>query len=1417
MRSTPFSSLALVCWSLWPFVTQAFFSPTGLPTADPTYSPSISTSSPTSVPSTVPTLLPSGSPTSEPTYFPTYTKSPSISPSSVPSVAPSLASQGPTVVPSVPPSSVPSISPSQASPSLFWLTYSCTDPLSPVSVDLRFFACVNTSDSAGLSSLRRYRNYSGDSLVYPTGNISVGTLLFSTADCSGASVGASSTDYPLYCQGSNSYAYNSSSATLPLSDYYGVVAEYSGGNCSQSEATSLQLIQVSAMESCHLDSDLGTYATITSCAQSSSSSFTFQAEVFGRNDSTCSGPFSVVSQSVSSQCSPVNGSASFQQRLCTHAGPLASPPPTHAPVFAPEPSYLMSGSCSGMVSPYFVNFTFFSCVNTSTSGTNSSFRRDIGGSPMYNTNFITVYTLSYATNDCTGPFVVTSTDNTSYPAYCTGQTSNFYFVSYYLEPLTFPYFYSITYEYGQAGCSSSDLVGAQLYFPYTFQFCRYDPTYGTYLTIASCNQTSSSLIEYTLQLYRSNDTYCQGAFSTAVRNETAGCVAANSSSSGTRAFQQRVCLYQPYTPPPSPSPTAFPTFSPSSAPSGAPSLKPTFSPSFASSNASLAPSSSPSQIPTFIPSFVPSATPTTSYPSRIPSTSAPTLYPTINVSALAQAPSINVISAVATNASIILSVTIASSLGVNLYCAAFDGTYTLVSPYQVMVGVSVSVPQPSNSKSIAYTVTDLLALHAYDVYCAVQTWSGTLTPLSIVLASKMHISTSCCKEIVFVSAPSVIDPRSTDTSTRIFTFALPSAPSSSVQISPLISSAGASKISTSPASFVFTVNSTSLKGSFILSTLPSGSYSVSLVLSGNSYREYSSSVASFQILASDAPIPGPSMLSAIFTTDGGSAVVTFSRATNQGGIIAPKWPCSRIFNFTSAAACTCIWVNSSSAKMSFPALSQLPLLSPGGSVELLPDVLAANCLTGVTCLPSPAQIVQATAPASLIAPVVLFNVPSTASTCDDLTIDASPSYGNGGRDYSAVSWTFSSSSSSANVSEVLALLPNTTRLLSAPVKIPKNLLVAGTMTFTLSLRNFLGQSGAATAVVYVIAGKAIPTVSILGSYNVIMKASAALSVQTKTTPSACATSSTVIYAWTVLLGNVIVPVTSTSLNPSAFRANPYTFTTGNQYEIQVNASTLDGGYAISLMHVYIAPGQIVAIISGSSIVSVAIDRAFELDASSSYDENYPTSSLTYSWSCLIVSLLNYGSDCTSATIGRGNSSKLEIPALSLTLNVTYSFTVNILSADGRSADASVTVTPAPPGAPAAVVTVPFKARYNVKDTLTFTGTILSGVPTTAYWTISNTGPAYDLISSAYTPTFRQFSYYAPSGIAYPLVLAPYTTSAGVTYTVTLHVFITSDPQLLASASTDISISAPPTSGTIIVSPTSGEALVTEFTLSAPGW
>jgi hypothetical protein len=269
--------------------------------------------------------------------------------------------------------------------------------------------------------------------------------------------------------------------------------------------------------------------------------------------------------------------------------------------------------------------------------------------------------------------------------------------------------------------------------------------------------------------------------------------------------------------------------------------------------------------------------------------------------------------------------------------------------------------------TLSLTFTGLSALQVTAMYCYVETSIGTGSSLAEVLQTKVVATTACCKILSYVNAPIFVfgDLRKYSsksvTSTYVFTYSLSTAPSESVQVSPVLELNGVvvTTILAIPDVATFTKSSL-LNGQFILSSSStvSGSYNVSLTVTGTSAAQYTSGVSTLvQILSSSSPVPAPFMRSSRFSDSGQAVVVTFDSLTDQAGITTVSWPCSSLFIFTSASLTTCSWVNTSAVRVSFGVTSvesDIVYLSVGNSMVLIGGLLKAFCSgTATTCALNP--------------------------------------------------------------------------------------------------------------------------------------------------------------------------------------------------------------------------------------------------------------------------------------------------------------------------------------------------------------------------------------------------------------------------------------------------------------------------------
>lgn len=803
----------------------------------------------------------------------------------------------------------------------------------------------------------------------------------------------------------------------------------------------------------------------------------------------------------------------------------------------------------------------------------------------------------------------------------------------------------------------------------------------------------------------------------------------------------------------------------------------------------------------------------------------PSSFPSISLHLLAlEVPALSIQNLSTTATSIQVTVSVVSLLDGLVICGAFDPSVSISLTDLTLSATALYFKASRFNATVTYTISSLEALQTYSVYCYGQNVYGYGASLSAVVASSQRTTTGCCKQISFIQAPTFIDPRSTVTSSRIFSYALSALPFNDTSVVYSVamndsSVANASAITLYPSSAQFHDASSSLSSSFFFSA-PSGVYVISLNVWGASAFEFSSVSTTVRVLSSNDPLPAPDFNSVIFADSGAYAIASFGAATDLAQISNTSWVCSALFTFRSSDITSCTWMNSSNVRMNFPALAD-SLLVPGDSVQLLPNMLKSACRSGLDCSVNeyaPAVVVNATASANTVSPSVVLSLPNTIGACADLLIDASSSTGTGGRPWSKVTW--SVVAIGYDVAPILALLRSRGSDLSAPIVIPQALLNATTYQVVLSLRNFLQKSASASGSFTVSSDPTQPVVNIVGPALVSVRSVSPVSLVAKAVTSPCSDSPAVQYNWNVYLAGVLLPAIATSsLNPSIFKLPARALDVGSFYSVEVVASVLSGANATAAVTLFIAHGSVVAIIAGGSSRLFPVDQTLTLDGSGSYDEDSAASPLRYGWSCTINSAGAYGSDCSGVFGATAPTTAiLSIGPGQLREDTSYLFGLVVVSADGRTGTASAVVTSVGPGAPTISIVSSSTMRINVNDKVNITSRVTAALPSVAAWTIITSAAPVDINDVAMTASNRTFSANDTlRGVAFPLATLPNVFSLGANYIFRVTCSLRDFPLLRTTAEVDVLINSPPSSGVLVASPLSGEALVTVFTLSAAGW
>jgi sugar lactone lactonase YvrE len=570
--------------------------------------------------------------------------------------------------------------------------------------------------------------------------------------------------------------------------------------------------------------------------------------------------------------------------------------------------------------------------------------------------------------------------------------------------------------------------------------------------------------------------------------------------------------------------------------------------------------------------------------------------------------------------------------GGSLYCVALsDGTPTSIGALKSAArdgsmyrGAIISIPMATattNSATVTVnmTISGLEAVRPYRIYCYAETSGGEGNTLSEVLLTETAAKTACCILVAFTNAPPYVysDVARYSTSSRdlfVFSYSLPSTPTGALHVNYSITVQGANRsdIVASPSSSTFTSQS-SLTGQFYLSSLVPQivDCTVSLLFSGTQATNYVSSSVRVKMLPTNLLDPAPLMVSCQFSDSGHSITVRFDSPTDKVPSSSVSWVCDQLFIFDGAILSACLWLDSKSVRITFPVVddvhSTVKLVIPGDPVTLKEKTLRAFCSRSAdlcSANPTAEQItLTTTAPSNPLPPTVVITAPSTLGSCLNLTLDASGSYGNGGRLYSSVKWsvimaTFGSSAAPLSAESLELNLNKLSELhqVQRPITVLRSALTTAIYTITLTLTNYLGLTSSSTADINVVIDFTKPSLRLIGASYQTMLVSSPLSLHSDASLSGCASRTALKYSWAVQLDGISTGISSVSPDPTTFSLLPYSLAADKTYSVTLTASAGTSSSSATVK-MYVPHGEVTAAVIGGDTRSVPIDADLVLDAS----------------------------------------------------------------------------------------------------------------------------------------------------------------------------------------------------------------------------
>ncbi|DAZ95472.1 TPA: hypothetical protein N0F65_002157 [Lagenidium giganteum] len=564
--------------------------------------------------------------------------------------------------------------------------------------------------------------------------------------------------------------------------------------------------------------------------------------------------------------------------------------------------------------------------------------------------------------------------------------------------------------------------------------------------------------------------------------------------------------------------------------------------------------------------------------------------------------------------------------------------------------------------------------------------------------------------------------------------------------------------------------------------------------------------------------PPPKMTSAKFLNTAVGLTVTFDRPIDRSDFAATTFPCDLIFDvpwrvFGNGTSCT--WLaGDSSIRFVF---GRGATVAPGQGLGLKGGLLRAS---PTAQLRSAQTSVAITPPDIIPQPSAMVSGATSLGVCDDLSLDGSSSTGSGGRTLSFRWFLVGSINATTSVADIQAMLLRAIVTNNATMVIPGGMLEPdATYQFVLQASNFFLAASNSSVITVKKSGLPLPVVSIKGgNVQQVYRAKELMISATADNPRCSvpsadgggASSVDMSFRWSQLQGDLTdQAATSTSTNPRVLKLPPRTLNIGTKYIFQIFVSMVSNPKIANsaTVELTVLPSPLSAQVLGGDR-EWGTTQNLTLDATQSLDPDNSSVPMQYQWNCSQFNneTLQYDLGCLTV-----NSTKLVlepigktlIPASTMMADKMYKFSA-IVSKDSRTSSTSVKYLFKSGSIPQVSIAPLSSSRVNVNDRVMLQASVVSSVPLQkTLWSLvgSNAGLEASLFA---VPASRT-----------TMVLAQNAMIPGATYQFQL-VAVDVNGQN-STASIIVTANSPPTSGELVVSPTSGIALADKFVLSSLNW
>jgi hypothetical protein len=908
-------------------------------------------------------------------------------------------------------------------------------------------------------------------------------------------------------------------------------------------------------------------------------------------------------------------------------------------------------------------------------------------------------------------------------------------------------------------------------------------------------------------------------------------------------------------------PSVFPSSYPTKSPSGQPSLQPVHFPSAHPTSQPVVvptapptsqPSARPSDVPTLHPTTQPTNLPTSQpfgSPSSIPTTqpilrpsSSPTLKPSsapsqlINEYSRSVPPEVLRIDVTSvTKTTMVVDVYLNHSFAY-VSCAAFSLSHVLQSSEEV---VSAGLTVFTSTWSTAVTLKNLIPSTWYAVYCTTQPIdkSGYLT-YSSTLQTKVDVQTLCCKKItVTLKSSTVYEGQVIASGLSLSVDYLPSI-NITMNLDPMNrnSSIVDSIVSFGTPTITFwnsSLQTTAMVDVIVSNNLPSSSglwVTVNVTLSGASATEYVVEYIGsplIQVLKSGQPTVPALVWPAYFSSTGIYVELLFDTSTNRAGYTSP-FVCGELLSFVGSSTSMCRWIDDAKIWV-YPIVgnrSMSEILNVNDSIGVLANTQLSNkcVIANSTLCDLWARMTNSSvtvyAPLEPASPVVVISSPSQISACQTLILDLRASSGSASRNWKSVSIVASAPISTQHNLDALNHFLSSNYSISDATLIPESLLLKGVdYVFTATLCNVFDSCSSGLVKVAVnSSNSALPVVQILGAnYRTVYRKNS-LKLQAVGYVTGCmgnTSSSNFVYDWSIARSDgKVASITSSSVDASLFIVSAYVLEVGVEYTFKVDAyHTLLGSTTTASVRVFVLQGSLVATIVGGSTRTIKLGENSTIDASQSFDDDSSasnSSALTFSWRCIQTSPV-YANNCSMAFYSAyllDHAQWVVYPKS--VVSVDHKFRMYVSVSDlSRSSETYVDISTSTDDSNTfnTVTSVRSLLYSNPTSKKPMLATVTtSSTSCTAYWTIDD--PLTSLHSINLTSLTKTIASY--SAVYFNLALIPnaLVQRAAFSLTITCGAY---------TSSIAVTTNGPPLPGLFSVTPSSGTALTTLFSMVVQKW